>query len=114
MASLQDLKEVLKETLEERGILNEIRAKIRSEIFSSLSENPNSQKKQLSDENLIINEIIREYLLFNNYESTLSVFLPETGQPEKPAFDRSFLAKRLKILEDRESRDMPLIYCMNK
>lgn len=28
------------------------------------------------NENLIINELIREYLIFNGYRDTLSVFLP--------------------------------------
>lgn len=30
----------------------------------------------LSDENLIINELIREYLNFNQYQETLSVLVP--------------------------------------
>lgn len=36
MSSLKELKEVLKDTLEQRGVLKEIRAKVRSEIFQSL------------------------------------------------------------------------------
>jgi hypothetical protein len=36
MSSLKELKEVLKDTLEEKGILKDIRAKIRAEIFKSL------------------------------------------------------------------------------
>ena len=36
MASLEDLKNVLKETLESKGVLNDIRAKIRAEVFTAL------------------------------------------------------------------------------
>lgn len=36
MASLEDLKGVLKETLEQKGVLNEVKAKIRAEIFTAL------------------------------------------------------------------------------
>ena len=36
MASLEDLKNVLKETLESKGVLNDIRARIRAEIFTAL------------------------------------------------------------------------------
>ena len=39
MATINELKEVLKETLEERGVLSQIRARIRAEIFNSLNEN---------------------------------------------------------------------------
>lgn len=34
-------------------------------------------------ENAVINELIREYLEFNGYHHTLSVFLPESGHPEE-------------------------------
>ena len=111
MASVNELKEVLKETLEERGILNEIRAKVRAEIFNSLNDQKeNAKKSQVSNENLLINELIREYLIFNNYNNTLSVFLPETSQPVKPPFDRAYITKKLKVLEDKNSRELPLLY----
>lgn len=112
MASINELKEVLKETLEERGVLNEIRAKVRAEIFNSLNEQSRekNQSKQPSNENLIINELIREYLLFNNYNNTLSVFLPEASQPIKPPFDRNYISKKLKVLEDRNTKELPLLY----
>ncbi len=35
-------------------------------------------KPELSNENLVINELIREYLVFNGYRETASVFLPGT------------------------------------
>jgi len=112
MATIEEMKNVLKETLEERGILSELRAKLRAEIFNSLNDKPAS-KPQVSQENMIINELIREYLIFNNYTHTLSVFLPESGQPEKAPFDRTYITKRLKIQEDSKSRELPLLYGKN-
>jgi hypothetical protein len=44
-----------------------------------------------SDDTLVINELIREYLIFNGYRDTLSVFLPESGHPQTRPFDRQFL-----------------------
>jgi lisH domain-containing protein FOPNL len=67
-------KTVLEDSLEKRGRLNQIRAKIRSEIFSSLEDN-NDQIPKLPHENLLINELIREYLEFNEYKFTNSVFI---------------------------------------
>lgn len=109
MATLDDMKTVLKDALEERGVLSELRAKLRAEIFNSLNDKPVDRPK-LSNENLIINEIIREYLLFNNYTHALSVFLPESGQPERPPFDRAYIAKKLNIEESNKSKEMPLLY----
>jgi len=81
-----------------------VRAKIRSEIFKTLDDQSTTKKARLSEENLIINELIREYLIHNNMVHTLSVFLPESGQPEKQQYDRTYLQKRLKVVEDKESQ----------
>ena len=40
MASINELKNVLKDTLEEKGVLSQVRAKIRSEIFNALNDKP--------------------------------------------------------------------------
>jgi lisH domain-containing protein FOPNL len=60
-------------------------------------------------ENMIINDLIREYMEYNNYVHSLSVFGPETGMPDEQ-LDRNFIAKKLKIVEDSSSKKMPLIY----
>lgn len=52
----------------------------------------------------MINELIREYLIFNGYQHTLAVFLPESGQPSSPPFERNYITKQLKIVEDRKSQ----------
>ncbi|RHX98426.1 hypothetical protein DYB36_007738 [Aphanomyces astaci] len=69
----------LKDTLEARGSMGQIRARIRAEIFQALDEG--APKAKLSNENLIINELIREYMEYNGYRHALSVFVPESGQP---------------------------------
>ena len=78
MASLEDLKNVLKETLESKGVLNDIRARIRAEVFTAL-DSESAGKPKLSNENMIINEMIREYLEYNKYYNALSVLMTESG-----------------------------------
>ncbi|ETW08236.1 hypothetical protein, variant [Aphanomyces invadans] len=96
--SLSDLKDALKDTLEARGSMGQIRARIRAEIFQALDEG--APKAKLSNENLIINELIREYMEYNGYRHALSVFVPESGQPVEKPFHRRFLAHELNITED--------------
>ena len=108
MATLNEMKEVLKEHLEKNGTLNEIRSKMRSEIFNTLNNQP-KKVTQLSNQNLIINELIREYLVFNNYNYTNNVLIPEANQPSKP-LERDFLSSQLNIVEDQESKQLPLLY----
>ncbi|KAG9416028.1 hypothetical protein AC1031_000426 [Aphanomyces cochlioides] len=106
--SLSDLKDALKETLEARGSMGQIKARIRAEIFNALDEG--APKAKISNENLIINELIREYMEYNGYRHTLSVFLPESGQPVEKPFQRRFLAQELNITDDPRYTQVPLLY----
>jgi lisH domain-containing protein FOPNL len=108
MATVDDLKAVLKETLESRGVLGQIRARIRAEVFNALDEQSESLPP-LSNENMLINELIREYLDFNRYRYTCSVLMSETGQPREP-LDRQFLASELNLSQDELSSSVPLLY----
>ena len=47
---------------------------MRAEVFNALNDE-SEDKPQLSNENLIINELIREYLDFNQYKYTSSVLV---------------------------------------
>ena len=108
MASVEDLKDVLKETLDNRGVLNQIRARIRSEVFSALDDQTDV-KPVLSNENLLVNELIREYLEFNKYKYSSSVLLAESGQPKDP-IDREFLKAELNIKEESGPEKIPILY----
>ena len=110
MASLEDLKNVLKETLESKGVLNDIRAKIRAEIFTALDSEA-AGKPKLSNENMIINEMIREYLEYNKYYNSLSVLVTESGQPVEPPFDKEYLHKKFSISSSKGTgKNLPLLY----
>ena len=66
--------------LKESGKLGKISSEVRAEVSLLLSrdtENPSSIP--LCRENLIINELIREYLLMNSFKNVLSMLVPETG-----------------------------------
>ncbi|NWI39844.1 FOPNL protein, partial [Picathartes gymnocephalus] len=99
---------VLKDTLEKRGALGQIKARIRAEVFNALDDQ-SEPRPTLSRENLLINELIREYLEYNKYKYTASVLTAESGQPEVP-LDRQFLAKELNIVEDASGKSVPLLY----
>ena len=108
MTSVEELKNALKETLEQKGVLNQIRAIMRQSIFEAIESDDNPQQI-ISNDNLIINELIKEYLSYNNYLHSLSVFQAETGQP-KNKLDRDFIANQLNIIETNSSRQLPLLY----
>ncbi|XP_071426857.1 centrosomal protein 20 isoform X2 [Pithys albifrons albifrons] len=108
MATVAELRAVLKDTLEKRGALAEIKARIRAEVFNALDDQ-SEPRPTLSHENLLINELIREYLEYNRYKYTASVLAAESGQPAVP-LDRQFLAKELNVVEDTSGKSVPLLY----
>ncbi|XP_047434790.1 lisH domain-containing protein FOPNL [Mugil cephalus] len=108
MATITELKCAVRETLESRGVLGQLKARIRAEVFSALDDQ-REPRPPLSHENLLINELIREYLEFNKYRYAASVLTAESGQPEVP-LDRQFLANELKVAEDISSKSVPLLY----
>ena len=97
MASIDDLKNVLKETLEQKGALQKIKSQIRAEIFTAMDADSQKGKPGPPDENVLINELIREYLEYNGYYNSASVFITESGQPVDPPFDRNYMERKLQI-----------------
>ena len=90
---MDDLTSVIKQTMENTGVLSEIRGKLRAEVFRAL-EDRTLERPKLPSDNLLINELIREYLTYNNHHHTLAVLMQETRQPAQ-ALDRAFLSSEL-------------------
>ena len=61
MSNVNELKNALKESLEDKGILGQVRAMMRSAIYEVI-ETDEKPKPKIPDENLLINELIIEYL----------------------------------------------------
>ncbi|KAM4828997.1 centrosomal protein 20 isoform 1-T1 [Thomomys bottae] len=108
MATVTELKTVLKDTLEKRGVLGHLKARIRAEVFNALDDDQ-EPRPSLSHENFLINELIREYLDFNKYKYTESVLMAESGQPVVP-LDRQFLIRELNAFEESKDNTIPLLY----
>uniref|UniRef100_A0A2K5CRR9 Centrosomal protein 20 n=1 Tax=Aotus nancymaae TaxID=37293 RepID=A0A2K5CRR9_AOTNA len=123
MATVAELKAVLKDTLEKKGVLGHLKARIRAEVFNALDDD-REPRPSLSHENLLINELIREYLEFNKYKYTASVLIAgkcllasafrvdgtiESGQPVVP-LDRQFLIHELNAFEESKDNTIPLLY----
>ena len=88
-----------------------MKSQIRAEIFTAL-DSDNSGKPPIPQENVLINEMIREYLEYNKYYNTLSVLVTESGQPVDPPFDRNFIERKLQISSSQSGskQQLPLLY----
>ena len=95
-ATLKDLTSALHDTLKYNGSLSALQASARSSIHSCL-ESTELTPPSLPNENLIVNELVLEYLKFNGYGHTASVMRAETGQPKEGTVEAGFLRSELGI-----------------
>eukprot|EP01086_Lenisia_limosa_P003210 TRINITY_DN17514_c0_g1_i1.p1 TRINITY_DN17514_c0_g1~~TRINITY_DN17514_c0_g1_i1.p1 ORF type:complete len:141 (-),score=25.14 TRINITY_DN17514_c0_g1_i1:14-436(-) len=108
MASMEDLKQALRDNLDQRGVLDSMRAQIRSEIFNSLDEQ-DTKRPALSHEVVLLNELVLEYLNFVGYNHTSSVMRPESGQPIA-AISREDIADELNLPSEVSRQNVPLLF----
>lgn len=110
MSTLEDLRDAVQTSLETRGVLGEMQARLRSEIFRCIDDRSLPPPK-LTNENLMINELIREYLEWNGYRHTSSVLLQETGQPSQGAMSRDVMDHELNLPPaGAAAAQLPLLY----
>ncbi|KAJ1457913.1 hypothetical protein M885DRAFT_514418 [Pelagophyceae sp. CCMP2097] len=110
-ASVDELKEALHESLDARGILSEMRARLRAEIFRAMDAGEAPQPKNTPIETLAVAELFREFLQFSGYAQTLSVFDAEAGvRADDARLSREMLAEDMGLAQEPESQQLPLIY----
>jgi lisH domain-containing protein FOPNL len=97
---MEEMKNLVIQTLETRGVLGQIRAKLRSSVFKIVDEQDQKSNIQMGcglkwenhllykikDTNVggVISELIREFMEFLKMDYSLSVFIPECSiSPER-------------------------------
>ncbi|PPS92962.1 LIS1 homology motif containing protein [Cryptosporidium hominis] len=124
--SLEELRSAVKSELEKKGVLSEVRARLMAEILYSLTEENDENKDQencISDENLILNSLIYDYLVYNDYQSTGKVLLKESKMDSDSTKGRSEYTNGKQILSNEELKnilrveeksDLPILYSLIK
>lgn len=116
---MDELKNLVIQTLETNGILGQIRAKLRSSVFKVIDnndpahkekamhwENPLAQKVLETTESALAADLIREYLEFYRLDYTLSIMIPEANLKQDP-LDREQLVRKAEV--DQVTDKEPLL-----
>lgn len=116
MATVDTFKVAVRDALEQSGTLKKMQAEIRSQIITSLADPVDvtaggSSGSATSSQTGVINELIREYLAFNGYRSTLSVFVPETGLPSD-SVSRDICERTVGVPAGPNGVQLPLLYTL--
>ncbi|CDS37366.1 lisH domain containing protein FOPNL [Echinococcus multilocularis] len=100
MATVSDLKNALKSLLARNGALNRIEAQAKFEVFAALDKTTPSQNLpshvQIDEAAFIINELILEYMKFNDLRFSESVFRSEMKHKHEP-MSRRLLCQSLNV-----------------
>jgi len=90
----QQLVDAVEDALKRRGVLKKLKAQMRAEVFHSLEDKTINYPSKPPDVHLAA-ELIKEFLMLFNLDSTLSVFCEEMGQPMEMAVDRDLIGLEL-------------------
>ncbi|XP_045765538.1 centrosomal protein 20 [Maniola jurtina] len=114
--SEKELLDALKNLLKKTGHLNKFQAEIRAKVTEILQERQVSQNPDFqspgapkpTNEVLLINELIKEYLEWNGYLYTATVLTSEAAMPaaQKP---RAELCAEVGVKDDDKSSALPLL-----
>jgi lisH domain-containing protein FOPNL len=106
----------LRETLERNGALDDIKTEIRMIVIRCINQclpsSTNGEAPTLPSqpiENVLINEMVAEYLSFNGYVTTLSMFVAECQTSESDRLGEYFIRAELGLERPNEG-GLALLY----
>ncbi|RVE48113.1 hypothetical protein evm_007300 [Chilo suppressalis] len=113
--SENELLVAIKDLLKRSGHLNKLQAEMRAKVTEVLQErqlSSHADKKsvipQPTDEILLVNELVREYLEWNGYLYTASVLASEAALPNEKKC-RGDLCTEVGVRDDEKSAALPLL-----
>ena len=108
----EDVYQTVWDSLKEKGIIHQLQSKTRVEVLRVLKDEDGSQKQdEPPSDNFIINELIKDYLEWNNLPNAKDVLCLESGH-SKTSVSREELEKSLGIECGPNSRKVPLLYAI--
>ena len=115
MSGQDPLESAVREVLTDRGVLDRVKAEIRTEIVKVVKEaheddDERDKIKTLDHpDDFVIGELIKEYLAFKGHNNTKDVFALEASLP-KLDLDRRELEKDLNVRCTDAAGRVPLLY----
>ncbi|KAK5640911.1 hypothetical protein RI129_009458 [Pyrocoelia pectoralis] len=109
--SEEELFNAVKESLDKEGRLGTLKAELRAAVLSILhTRQPNKEDfGEVPEETRMINELLREYLIWNGYTHTEKHLSLESGA-EKGIPSKENITSDLGIIHRHSKSEVPLLY----
>ncbi|XP_076243364.1 centrosomal protein 20 [Calliopsis andreniformis] len=114
MATEKDLINAVRDSLKVDGKLGFIKAEMRAEVIKLLDSSNKGDKGKIPKQTqdiMLLNELIREYLDWMGYKYSSTVFISECDLSKQP-LDRFLLVQSLGVNETDSSKSVPLLCSM--
>lgn len=97
--------------MDREGKLGKFKAELRASVMSILNRTPSDKPPpQIPAETKLLNDLIREYLIWNGYLYSDQILLAESGQMSSEKPGREYLAAKLGVVDDAKTAKIPLLY----
>ena len=110
---MDELKNLVIQTLETNGILGQLRAQLRSCVFKVIDnqdqiekgqsgfhwENPNARKVMQTATGVICAELVKDFLEFYKLDYTLQIYLPEVNLNNQNCMSKEELSRKVGLSE---------------
>lgn len=106
--TLGNISSVVRHNLETKGVIGDLKAKIRAEVYHALEDKTTPCPPKPKGV-FLASEIIRDYLHSFDLRNTVFVFNEEGGQPAEMRIDRHFLGEELGLNLVNIDSDVPLL-----
>ena len=90
-----DLKSAVRDALERKGVIKDIRACLRASVFNCLEDKSTPSSANKSKDLYMSTELVRDFLVSMGLSNTLAVFCQELGETSEVSSDREFIAGEL-------------------
>ena len=108
METTGDVRVAIQTTLEQSGALNEVKAKLRAEVFRSLDDSQVPLPQQ-PREVALASEVVADFLKALSFDNTNEVFSQESGHGSQNPLGRAYIAQELGLRLVQDDGRVPLL-----
>eukprot|EP00768_Dysnectes_brevis_P005827 gnl/Dysnectes_brevis/4372_a5843_937.p1 GENE.gnl/Dysnectes_brevis/4372_a5843_937~~gnl/Dysnectes_brevis/4372_a5843_937.p1 ORF type:complete len:160 (+),score=16.21 gnl/Dysnectes_brevis/4372_a5843_937:31-480(+) len=107
-ASIEELKDLLVDSMRQRGELSTLQCTVRETILKLIDGQKPSARPAVEGDTYLLCELMREFMQFSGFKSSANCLSIEAGIPKLPT-NRAFLARSCGLSPDSLKPGVPLL-----